>query len=237
MSGATGSDDEIPPEVRALLDRERARPEPDAEVVAAIRAATEARLSNGGHGGESNHGGSAARAPRRVALSPRSALIGAVFGAIVGGAATRALWPVRERVLVERIVERSAPIEVLVRGADAGAIAPADADVPSDVERVLPAARARDDEGAAMGRQAAERALIERCSAALVRGDFAGAIAAAREHGRRFRDGALVEEREALTIQALRGLQRGAEADARAEVFLRRWPASMHRAAVAGAAP
>jgi hypothetical protein len=80
----------------------------------------------------------------------------------------------------------------------------------------------------------AERRLIDRCTAALARGDAEGALLAAREHARRFRAGALVEEREALTIRALRMLRRTSEADARTRSFLARWPTSIHRSALGG---
>jgi hypothetical protein len=78
----------------------------------------------------------------------------------------------------------------------------------------------------------AERALIERARSALQRNDPAAAIDAAREHGRRFPHGALVEEREALFIRSLVGTQRAEEARARADSFLRRWPRSLFRPSI-----
>lgn len=232
--------DDPPDEIQRLLASERARPEPPPEEVTRIREATAARLQA--------MAGARAPAPTGAPrwgrwLAPRSLLVGAVVGALAGHLATRALQRPGERVVV-RVVERVVP---LVRApgevSDAGSAAP-DASLSPD------AATARGDGGSRPPTPrpgegprptdrglAAERALIERCSSALVRGDAAGALAAAREHARRFRDGVLVEEREALTIQALRSLGRTSEADARAEAFLRRWPASLHGRLVRGVRP
>lgn len=232
--------DDLPDDLQRLLASERARPEPLADELTRIREATEARLQ--ATAGDRSSGPT--EAPRRGRwLAPRSLLVGAVVGAIVGHLATRALQRPGERVAV-RVIERVLPVVRAPGGlTDAGSAVP-DASVSPDAATARDGGEARPStarSGGASGLTdrglAAERALIERCSSALVRGDASGALVAAREHVRRFRNGALVEEREALTIQALRSVGRMSEADARAEAFLRRWPASLHGRLVRGARP
>ena len=58
-------------------------------------------------------------------------------------------------------------------------------------------------------------------------GKFAGALATIGEHARRFRKGALVEEREALRVKALAGLGRHEEAQRAATAFHARFPHSV----------
>jgi hypothetical protein len=50
-----------------------------------------------------------------------------------------------------------------------------------------------------------------------------------QEHAQRYPQGQLVPEREVLVIEALRGLGRSAEADARSQRFKARYPDSFHR--------
>jgi hypothetical protein len=82
----------------------------------------------------------------------------------------------------------------------------------------------------------AERALLDGARAALGRGDGAEALRAAEEHARRFSHGVLTEEREAMSIQALRLLHRDEEATARLDRFRVRFPASLIRPALEAAA-
>lgn len=232
--------DESPDDLQRLLASERARPEPPVDELTRIREATAARLQAAA--------GDPSPAPTEEPrwgrwLAPRSLLVGAVLGAVAGHLATRALQPPRERVVV-RVVERVLPaVRAPGEETDAGGEV-LDASVSPDVstghgDGATRPSTARTGVAVERGERdlAAERALIERCSSALVRGDAAGALVAAREHARRFREGVLVEEREALTIQALRALGRTSEADARAATFERRWPTSLHGRLVRGARP
>jgi len=79
-----------------------------------------------------------------------------------------------------------------------------------------------------------ELRLLAPARAALARRDFAGALVAIGDHARRFRDGRLVEEREALRVKALAGLGRAQEARAVAADFRRRFPRSALLPAIAG---
>ncbi len=74
---------------------------------------------------------------------------------------------------------------------------------------------------------AEERGLIEMARTALGRGKPADALFALDEHGRRFSSGQLVEEREALTVQALVSSGELELANARAAQFKARFPRSL----------
>ena len=61
----------------------------------------------------------------------------------------------------------------------------------------------------------------------VTRGDYAGALATIAEHVRKFRNGALIEEREALRVKSLAGLGRHDEAMRAAAQFHARFPHSV----------
>ncbi|HMF40063.1 MAG TPA: hypothetical protein VKQ32_05195 [Polyangia bacterium] len=73
----------------------------------------------------------------------------------------------------------------------------------------------------------AELQLLRTARQDVTRGDFAGALAVIAEHVRSFRNGALVEEREALRVKSLAGLGRQEEAQRAAAEFHRRFPHSV----------
>jgi hypothetical protein len=81
----------------------------------------------------------------------------------------------------------------------------------------------------------AERALLDVGRRALAAGRAEDVLKATREHTRRFPEGVLVEEREALVINALAASSRYAEARDRADRFVRRFPESLLRPAVEAA--
>jgi hypothetical protein len=76
-------------------------------------------------------------------------------------------------------------------------------------------------------RYALELKVLQPARAAVARNDFSSALAAIAEHERRFPDGQLAEEREALRVQALLGLQRTEEASRAAAAFRERFPGSV----------
>jgi hypothetical protein len=90
-------------------------------------------------------------------------------------------------------------------------------------------AAARADSGGALE---AERALLDVARTALGRGDGSNALRATEEHARKFPRGILSEEREAMSIQALRLLHRDDEAEARLARFRGRFPTSLIRPAL-----
>lgn len=71
-----------------------------------------------------------------------------------------------------------------------------------------------------------EMRLLESARAAVAREDYAAAMPPLAEHARRFRDGRLAEEREALRVKALAGLGRISEARRAASYFEARFPLS-----------
>jgi hypothetical protein len=76
-------------------------------------------------------------------------------------------------------------------------------------------------------RYAQELKVLQPARAAVARGDFSSALASIAEHQRRFPDGQLSEEREALRVQALSGLGRTDEATRAAIAFRKRFPGSV----------
>ena len=77
--------------------------------------------------------------------------------------------------------------------------------------------------------RAAERALISRGQMALARGNYSGTLDAINEHNTQFPHGWLLEESDALRVQALAGLDRRTEARARAAEFITTYPRSLFR--------
>jgi hypothetical protein len=73
----------------------------------------------------------------------------------------------------------------------------------------------------------AELQLLRAAREDATRDDFAGALAVIAEHVRRFRNGVLVEEREALRVKSLAGLGRREEAERAAIRFHARFPHSV----------
>lgn len=72
----------------------------------------------------------------------------------------------------------------------------------------------------------AELRLLQQARAAVLREDFAAALPPLAQHARRFRNGRLTEEREALRVKALAGLGRDREAARAAANFEERFPRS-----------
>jgi outer membrane protein assembly factor BamD (BamD/ComL family) len=75
---------------------------------------------------------------------------------------------------------------------------------------------------------------VAEARAALRRGDASAALAQLEQIRTRFPAGGLVQEREALTIEALARSGRRADASARAAAFLRAYPTSVHSQRVQG---
>lgn len=71
-----------------------------------------------------------------------------------------------------------------------------------------------------------ELRVLEPARVAVARGEFAKAMRPIAEHERRFKEGRLAEEREALRVKALAGLGRSDEARRAAAAFTARFPRS-----------
>jgi hypothetical protein len=92
---------------------------------------------------------------------------------------------------------------------------------PSSSRAVRPAPEA------ASPSYAAELELMQRAHASYGSRDFGSALRLAAEHARRFPNGVLAEQREALRVRSLVGAGRSAEARRAAEAFAKRFPRSV----------
>jgi outer membrane protein assembly factor BamD (BamD/ComL family) len=72
-----------------------------------------------------------------------------------------------------------------------------------------------------------ELRLLQQARAAVAQGDFTGALPLITEHARRFQNGRLAEEREALRVKTLSRLGRTDEARHAAAAFKARFPNSV----------
>lgn len=107
-------------------------------------------------------------------------------------------------------------------------VRPAGAPEPEAVATV-PLVAAKEGRGAARRSSPsnAELTLLLIARQAVTRGDYTGALTVVDEHARRFRNGRLVEEREALRVRSLAGLGRDKEARRAAAQFHVRFPNSV----------
>ncbi len=81
-------------------------------------------------------------------------------------------------------------------------------------------------------RRIAEHRLLDQARAALTAGRIDEALAYVAEHEREFADGAMVEERELIAVEAHSRAGRSDEARTRGARFLSRWPRSLYAARV-----
>ena len=205
----------LPPEVRALLDRERDIPPVSASQRARAMARARASLATPGV---------ATTAPSSVA--PRTRWAAAAAAALVVSVAVgAAAYEIRARMASAPATRFAAvaPVTEIVAGAPA-ALPPA-----APVGDLVPApAPAIEDPGLSPAEAArAELRLLRQARAAVARGDFAASLPPIAEHTRRFKNGRLAEEREALRVKALAGLGRTDEARRAAAAFRARFPRSV----------
>lgn len=219
----------LSPDVRALLDQERAIPPVPAPVRARALARARAALVAGRVTAPADFGA----APRTrwgvvmAAACIASAAIGAtayemgmrhrpVVGAHPAVPTTSVVVassvPSTPAIPVAVPASAPPPIAVVSSSAPAPAIAP---------PRPLPAAPGPE-----------ELRLLEQARAAVARQDFPAALPPIAEHARRFKNGRLAEEREALRVRALSGLGRTEEARHAADAFESRFPRSVLSSAV-----
>ncbi len=205
----------LAPEVSALLERERdipaVSPWQRSRAVARARAslATPYVATTAASGA----------APRtRWAAAAAAAL---VVSAAVGAAAYE--LHVRKASRPETRPEVVAPVGDVV--ARAPAAEPSAVAVGELVPRPMPAVDAPMSSRAEAVR--AELRLLRQARVAVARGDFAAALSPIAEHARRFKNGRLAEEREALRVKALAGLGRMEEARHAAVAFRARFPRSV----------
>jgi hypothetical protein len=197
-------------EVRSLLDRERVIPAQPAVVRARVLARARAALARGATSRPVPD-----TAPRRTRWVAAAVLV-CVASAAAAAAAYRIgirMNPASPPVAVSRPLAASEPPSRLVANPVADLpVAPGPVRAPS----VSKADTTRE-----------ELRLLRQARAAVAREDFAAALPPLAELGRRFKDGRLAEEREALRVKALAGLGRTEEARRAAAAFEARFPRSV----------
>ena len=211
---------ELPDDVKRLLSAERERPELGGDALARVKSRLDASLARGPHSG--GH----ARRWRWLSMLACFA-VGVAVGAVLHAALGK-----RPPAPIATLPPPPAP-PVPVAPAPPAPPEPAPLPVaPVQVRRppkkAPPSAStvlAEDDERDLD--LAAERALIDTARTALGRAQGQEALDTLRRHGDRFRSGRLVEEREALQVQALAQLGRGADAREAAARFRKEHPRSM----------
>jgi hypothetical protein len=220
------SDEQLSDELRGLFrgERERARePVPDAArhvledrlAPLLIGVAAGGALSSGG-----GAGASAGTASTATTLGLKALAIFAA-GAALGTTATIVLRPPRVEV---RTVEVERRVEVPARSVAPSTSGPP---APSAASSSPPHVAVRSTAGGSLTDDRAlarERVLLEAARSALSRRDAAAALEATDTHSKEFSRGRLVEEREALAIQALVLAGRDGEARSRAARFHKRFP-------------
>lgn len=212
MSNATN---DLPPEIRTLLEHEREIP----PVPAAVRARALARAR-------------AALEPRsqatyvpRVARPPRlrwavAASVTFAAAAAIGAGA----YEVRLHLVQQPPAPAAAAPPVVARPAPVAAVAPA-AEPIAEAELAPPSHAVSHLSRTDSDRE--ELRLLRLARSAVARQEFGAALGLLTEHARRFKDGRLAEEREALRVRALSGLGRTGEARRAAERFQARFPRSV----------
>jgi hypothetical protein len=199
----------LSPETRALLEQERELTPVPATVRARAMARARAALV-------------ASPPTRRFAptAAPRTrwAAVAALLCLISGGVGVAA-YQIRAR-LVQAPHERPAlpPVVKVASTAPAQPIA----DVSPTPETAIGTPRLSRADAAR-----AELRLLRQARAAVAREDYAAALPPIAEHARRFKDGRLAEEREALRVKSLAGLGRKEDAHRAAAAFRARFPRSV----------
>lgn len=213
--------DDLPPDLRAMLDLVREPPPLPPEVsdrmlrALDVRVITEAAAPSAGAGVKPTPG----RGP--FFRAPWQTLVGFLLGLVLGAAALALLRPTAppREVVRERVVTRDREVRVEVPAPAPPEVRPAPP--PDVVERPVRQRPRRGDEGDDL---AAEQRLLGPASTALNSGDPARALRLLDEHAARHRRGQLAPERELLRARALLRAGRRAEAEAVAARFRRRYP-------------
>jgi hypothetical protein len=204
----------LPPDVRALLDRERELP----QVPASVRTRALARARAALVAGIPASTGDYDPAPR-----PRWIKVGASVCVAVATAA-----------IVYQLRAARAPHESArpspSHATQIIASPPPETATPSTTIAPSPLGAAPSNRSARTAQVVPgpeELRLLRQARAAVARGDFTAALSAIAEHARRFKDARLTEEREALRVRALSGLGRNGEARRAADAFAARFPRSV----------
>jgi hypothetical protein len=202
----------VSPEVRELLDRERVIPALPAHVRARSLARARAALIAGrvtapaGFGATQRNGrGGIAKV---AAACIASAAIGVAAYTIGNHRRPSAGEPPSAHTVHEVATPRSGP-------------------APTISPSSTPATAIQTQHSSRASQNAEELRLLRKARAAVARQDFTAAMLHTAEHSRRFKDGRLAEEREALRVRALSGLGRTQAARQAADAFEARFRRSV----------
>ena len=232
--------EELDPDVRSLLDAERAPESPPAGASERVWERVRESVSAPPAGPPAGAVGSGAL-PVALTTLGVVAVVGAVVVGLSGDEQSHDRPPLPPQAPVEALVDPLvAPVTDLEPATVAVIpVAPtqeiAEAREPVDLEPAAPARPKRAERGRSADKaalQSSEQELLDRGRRALREGRAAVALQVAEEHRARFRRGRLVEEREALRIRSLDRLGRGDASREAARAFLKRYPSSIHRLAV-----
>ena len=215
---------QLPPEVRALLEHERAVPPLSATTRARAIARARAALVAG-----------IDRPAAPVPVRRHRWVAAAAAICILGGAVGAAAYQFRALMTPAPAPEiHPLPAKKTV------AVAPVAAPAPIVEEAPAPAVEPHARQEKPLSKADAARAelkLLRLARAAVAREDYTSALPPIAEHARRFKDGRLAEEREALRVKALAGLGRTDEARRAASAFRARFPRSVLLPAVSRMLP
>jgi hypothetical protein len=206
----------LSPEVHAIFEKEREiATQPAAVRTRALARARAALLA-----------GNVSRPTPSLRPSRIRWTAAAVFVCLASAAAATAAYEIRARLertqdaepaALTRVKSAAAPV---VRAREIAGLPPPPVHA-AEAPRVQAARLSRADSARA------ELRLLRQARAAVAREDFAAALSPVAEHTRRFRDGELAEEREALRVKALAGLGRTEQARRAAAAFRARFPRSV----------
>jgi hypothetical protein len=228
----------LPAELRSLIADELDAPAGDDDARRAIHARVIATLgvavvASGAATASAATGGAATTTSVLAGLTGKIVAIAVTVGAIGGGAAVIAHE--RSSAPVASIATRSAPAVPTMRAIEQHPDpAPPTVDPPATpaAPRRAPVVRSAQPIPAP---EIDQSALLARALAALDRGKPAAALELVERDAADHRAGALVEEREAIRVDALRRLGRTSDASAAARAFLAQFPHSLHRGMVSRA--
>jgi hypothetical protein len=215
----------LPPSLRALVDAEKASPDPQSDVADKVYSRLAVTLGIAAAAGAAATAQAATSAlPPPLSLlrhAPYRTLATFLVGASVGAAGYATVSHVRAPSRVVPVTAAPPPaLPIPPPQALEAPPPPAPATTPPAPSVPAPA-HARD------GQLAAERNLIEMARTSLARGRVDGALAVLRRHLRQFPAGQLSEERDSLLVQALVTKGDYAQARERAAAFRRRYPGSL----------
>ena len=211
----------LSPEARSFLDQEREIP----QLSPAARARSLARARAAILGTNFVRGAFPSNPPSKLRWAVAAAILGAASAAAGASAYRfRDRWSVTPKGSTEiaTVATVSTPAVASATGRGVMKQAPvALAEMPAEMQSAPPRRASR----AVTGED--ELRLLRRARAAVAEGDFEGALRPIAEHARRFPDGTLAEEREALRVKSLSTLGQVEEARHAASSFRRRFPHSV----------